>query len=252
MTSSLERPILDLRFHKDPRSRSYRARDEVARTARFKRVWTTRKAGPLDQGREGECVGFACAGELAAKPAAFTVTDETGRKIFAAARSIDLSEGRDFPDGATVIAGLQACRRANYFLKFLWCFGIDDTINWIVRRGPVILGIPWYDGMYDPDTRGLLRVVVSLSVVMRLWRTAFGLLILSLAMYWYLLIVGVRLGVLTVGLIFLLRMLYVFLVRTGKLPRRLITRHELSEVEVKNVNIRPGYSDSEARHRLQH
>jgi hypothetical protein len=158
MTSSLGRPILDFRFHKDPRSRSYRARDEVARTARFKRVWTTRKAGPLDQGREGECVGFACAGELAAKPAAFTVTDETGRKIFAAARSIDLSEGRDFPDGATVIAGLQACRRANYFLKFLWCFGIDDTINWIVRRGPVILGIPWYDGMYDPDTKGLLRV----------------------------------------------------------------------------------------------
>jgi hypothetical protein len=158
MTSSLDRPILDLRFHKDPRSRSFAARDEVARTARFKRVWTSRREGPLDQGREGACVGYSCAGELAAKPAAFAVTDQTALKIYAAARDFDASEGRHYPDGATVIAGLQVCRRANYFSKFLWCFGIDDTINWIVRRGPVILGINWYDGMYDPDSRGLLKV----------------------------------------------------------------------------------------------
>ena len=152
------RPVVDLRFHKDSRSRNFAARDILGATPRFKRVWTTRKEGPLDQGGEGACVGFSCAGELAAKPAAYPVTDETGRKIYAAARQVDKDSGRFYSSGATVLAGMQACRRANYFSKFVWCFGIDDTINWIVRRGPVLLGINWYDLMYEPARNGLLEV----------------------------------------------------------------------------------------------
>lgn len=157
-TPTPDRPIVDLQFHKDPRSRGFASRSIVERTARFKRVWTTRKEGPLDQGSEGACVGFSCAGELAAKPAAYPVTDETALKIYAAARQIDMDAGREYDSGATVIAGLQACRRANYFSKFVWCFGIDDTINWIVRKGPVILGINWYDAMYEPSVGGLLEI----------------------------------------------------------------------------------------------
>jgi len=151
-------PILDLQFHKDPRSRSFASRDLLPATARFKRVWTTRKEGPLDQGQEGACVGFACAGELAAKPQAYDVTNETGLKIFNAAQSIDKSEGRNFSDGATIVAGMQACRKAKYFSKFIWCFGIDDTINWIVRRGPVVLGINVYTSMFNPSPEGLWTI----------------------------------------------------------------------------------------------
>ena len=152
-----ERPVLDLHFHKDPRSRSFAARDEVSRTARFKRVWTTRKE-PLDQGREGACVGFSCAGELAARPAAYPTGNDTAMKIYAAAQEVDRSEGRNYEEGATVLAGMKACFRAKYFSKYVWCFGIDDTINWIVRKGPVILGINWYSGMYETQSGGLLRV----------------------------------------------------------------------------------------------
>ena len=157
MTTSSFRPKVDTRFFKDPRSRQYMTRALVGRTAKFKRVWTTRK-DPLDQGQEGECVGFSIAGELAARPVAYDVTNETGRKIFAAARSVDQSEGRNFPDGATVLAGMKATQRANYFSKYGWCFGIDDTINWIIRRGPVVLGINWYDSMYETTGKGLIKV----------------------------------------------------------------------------------------------
>jgi hypothetical protein len=151
-------PILDLQFHKDPRSRSFASRDLLPATARFKRVWTTRKDGPLDQGEEGACVGFSCAGELAAKPQAYDVTNETALKIYGAAQSIDRSEGRNYDSGATVLAGMKACQRAKYFSKYVWCFGIDDTINWIVRRGPVVLGINWYESMFNPSPEGLITV----------------------------------------------------------------------------------------------
>lgn len=155
MTTSDFRPKVDVHFFKDPRSRDYGTRALVGRTARYKRIWTTRK-DPLDQGQEGECVGFAMAGELAAKPASYSVTDSTGRKIFAAAREIDRSDGRFFVDGATVIAGAKACYRAKYFSRYGWNFGIDDTINWIIRRGPVVLGINWYESMYETTREGLV------------------------------------------------------------------------------------------------
>ena len=155
MTSANPHPIVDVHLFKDPRSRSYGTRELLGRTPRFKRVWTTRKE-PLDQGQEGECVGFSMAGELAARPHAYDVTDATGRKIFAAAREIDRSEGRYYDDGATVIAGAKACQRAKYFRSYGWNFGIDDTINWIIRRGPVVLGINWYESMYETSVGGLI------------------------------------------------------------------------------------------------
>jgi papain like protease len=151
------RPIVDLQFYKDPRSRDYGTRSVVGHTARFKRVWTTRRE-PLDQGNEGECVGFCNAGVLAAKPLAYAVQNSTGRKIFAAAKAFDESQGRYFSEGATMIAGLQVCRKANYYRTFGWNFGIDDTINWLVRRGPVALGINWYESMYETDSKGLIVV----------------------------------------------------------------------------------------------
>lgn len=163
MTTSDFRPKVDVHFFKDPRSRQYGTREIVGQTARYKRVWTTRRDGPLDQGQEGECVGFAMAGELGAKPAAYAVNDSTGRKVFAAAREIDRSEGRWYPEGATVIAGAKACYRAKYFKSYGWNFGIDDTINWIIRRGPVVLGINWYESMYEPTPGGLIEVVGDIA-----------------------------------------------------------------------------------------
>lgn len=154
--TSPRRPVLDLQFHKDPQSRNFATRSIVAVTPRFKRVWTTRK-DPLDQGDTGHCVGFACAGELAAKPTSYAVQNTTGDKIFYAAQAIDQSEGRIYDDGATVLAGMKACQRAQYFSKYGWCFGKDDVINWLVRKGPVVLGINWYESMFHPVS-GLLTV----------------------------------------------------------------------------------------------
>ena len=154
-TSEPFRPKVDVHFFKDPRSRAYGTREIVGRTARFKRVWTTRSE-PLDQGLEGECVGFSIAGELAAKPYAYTVDNRTGRKIFAWAREFDRLEGRYFTEGATLLAGAKAIRKAGAVYKFGWNFGIDDTINWIVRRGPVVLGINWYESMYETTPQGLV------------------------------------------------------------------------------------------------
>jgi len=53
---------------------------------------------------------------------------------------------------------MKAIQRGKYISKYGWCFGIDDTIDWIVRRGPVVLGINWYDQMYETSPDGLITV----------------------------------------------------------------------------------------------
>lgn len=160
MTASREFPILDRVPFLDDRSKrpEYSARRILGATARFKRIWSPRLAGPLDQGREGACVGFACASELAATPIKYTVDNDAGLRIYKAARYVDRDEGRVYRSGATLIAGMKACAKGELFGKYVWNFGEDDTIDWVVRRGPVILGIQWHHDMYSPSANGLITV----------------------------------------------------------------------------------------------
>jgi hypothetical protein len=154
-----EGPILNRIPFFDERSKrpEFRARNLIGATARYRRIWTPRYE-PLDQGREGACVGFACAGELAATPIKHIVSNESALLLYRKAQEVDRKAGRWYSEGATVLAGMQGCRENGLFGKYVWNFGIDDTIDWIVRKGPVILGINWYYDMYSPSKNGLISV----------------------------------------------------------------------------------------------
>lgn len=142
----------------DERSRAYGVRNLIGPTPRYKRIWAPRPDA-LNQGAEGACTGYATAGYLAAAPQKWSTSSETAEKIFAGATQIDKLEGRDFGGtGATMIAAMKACQEFGWFDEYAWCFSIDDVCDTLVRRGPVILGIDWYDSMFTPDERGLLTV----------------------------------------------------------------------------------------------
>ncbi len=42
--------------------------------------------------------------------------------------------------------------------EFRWCFGTVDVLSTLGRLGPVVLGINWYEGMWEPDVEGLIHV----------------------------------------------------------------------------------------------
>jgi hypothetical protein len=66
--------------------------------------------------------------------------------------------GNDWADGASVLAGAKAMSMLGNIKSYYWAFGIDDVLQNLSRRGPVLLGIPWYDGMYDTSELGLVKV----------------------------------------------------------------------------------------------
>ena len=120
----------------------------------------------LDQGTEGACVGFSLAHELIAKPAVVKGIDAkfAREKIYWEAQKIDPWEGGSYPgakpkyEGTAVLAGVKVLQKLGYIEEYRWAFGLEDLILAVGHCGPAVLGIPWYEGMFDAQSCGQLHI----------------------------------------------------------------------------------------------
>lgn len=157
--------ILDWRPRHDPRSRDYPIRPMLSAAAtRRDRLWAH---GPVtDQGREGACVGHAWTAEATAKPVPVDLTrlkadapetpDGFAHFLYGMAQRLDPWPGEAY-SGTSVLAGAQAAQKMGLLREYRWAFGgVPDVADTVAARGPVVLGIPWYEAMYEAPG-GVLR-----------------------------------------------------------------------------------------------
>lgn len=115
-----------------------------------------------DQGREGACVGFAWSHELSAKPKVVRRDANFALAVYNRAKQLDPWDGEDY-SGTSVLAGIQAVseiensRGRPLLQDYRWAFGIQDVVRTIGYKGPLVLGIDWYHGMYTPDVNHFIR-----------------------------------------------------------------------------------------------
>ena len=147
--------ILDWRPEYDEKSRLFRAVANIGDLPLHNRVW--RVDSWLDQGREGACVGFGWSHELNASPKVWNVDDAFAYGVFTLARrKYDEWAGEDY-DGTSVLAGVKAVLDITgqdgtpAYGSYHWAFSVEEICRTIVHKGPVVLGINWYENMYDPD-----------------------------------------------------------------------------------------------------
>lgn len=141
----------------DLRSLSYPVRSTFTVTERVPRSFTWRAPLVLDQGSEGACVGFGWAHELSARPSMVTgVTDDLGRSIYHKAQVVDPWPGEDY-EGTSVQAGAAVLQRSGFFAEYRWCMNILDVVLTLGYKGPVVIGVDWYEGMWDTDADGFIR-----------------------------------------------------------------------------------------------
>lgn len=152
-----EDPRLDRLPEFDERSRNYPIRALVTEEAPLRsRGW----ACPtwLDQGQEGACVGFSWSHELCAWPVAVKgISDDFARGIYKEAQKSDEWPGEDY-EGTSVLAGAKTVAGKGYMDEYRWAFGVDDALRALGYQGPVVVGIPWYQSMFEPRPSGLVEV----------------------------------------------------------------------------------------------
>lgn len=141
---------------------------------------------PLQQHAEGACTTFA--GAHAANTLALIGDVETeaidpadpsrrvlvgglptlltagdARAAYARAQDLDDRPGRDYV-GTSVLAAMLAGREAGWWPAFRWCHGTRQIAATLCQlQQPVIVGVPWLDGMWSTDELG--RVAVAGSFV---------------------------------------------------------------------------------------
>ncbi len=141
----------------DARNASYPIRQLLEQEKRKPRSYTWPLRSWLDQGREGACVGFAWSHELAATPSRIAMDDTTARLIYRQAQKIDQWPGEAY-EGTSVLAGAKVVQGMGHMPEYRWAFSALDVIDTVGAYGPVVLGVPWYESMFAPDSEGYLRV----------------------------------------------------------------------------------------------
>ena len=139
----------------DPRSLAWPIRTLLPDKPR--RSYTWRCTPTFDQANTPHCVGFGNAHELVARPVVVpAITNDTGHDIYRAAKLIDVF-GPDV-DGTSVLAGAQVMRQLGYWSEYRWAFGELEIALAVGYRGPVVIGVDWWTGMFDPDHDGYLKM----------------------------------------------------------------------------------------------
>jgi hypothetical protein len=146
---------LDRLVQFDERSRAFPIRSEVVGKPRRSYTWSC--DAHLDQGREGACVGFAMAHELIARPAPVKgITAADAQRFYKAAQKIDPWPGENY-EGTSTLAGVKTIAAEGHLKEYRWAFGLEDLILAVGYHGPALIGVNWYEGMFDIDHTGFIR-----------------------------------------------------------------------------------------------
>lgn len=156
---------LDWESRHDEESRNFDIRKVVTRPGVKSRGWLEGQV--LDQGNEGACVGFGWTAALLSRPDRWTPTPSEGhgnyfaREIYYQAQMVDEWAGENY-EGTSVLAGAKILAARNLIQSYWWAFDTEAVRDTVVWASPVVIGIPWYDGMYDTAPSGLVDVSGSL------------------------------------------------------------------------------------------
>lgn len=158
LTEIGQHPLLGRYPMFDPRSLAYPMRAILGPTSAItwtKRVWTP---GPiLDQGQTGHCVAFGVTAEINATPVRDDENSDEAQAFFERVHAQDVLMGNNFSDGATVLAGAKAAQADGRIGTYRWGATVEDIVDCLVTKGPVVLGTNWYNDMFTPDTYGRVK-----------------------------------------------------------------------------------------------
>lgn len=144
----------------DARDAAYPMRALLATTEVLPRYRYWRTGPVLDQGNTGTCVGHAWRNWLSAAPY-MTKTGPDAFTIYRECCAIDPWPENDSGDlnwGTSTRDGAKVLQARLHLTEYRWAFSLDDLTRWLLLRGPVVIGINWYESMFDTKPDGRMDV----------------------------------------------------------------------------------------------
>lgn len=89
------------------------------------------------------------------RPIKTPVSNLTGLNLYAECKKID-----GLPpnvEGTYARCLLEVLRAQKRVARYLWATSPDDIKMWVLSTGPVLVGTPWYSGMFTPDPNGFVK-----------------------------------------------------------------------------------------------
>jgi len=102
-----------------------------------------------DQGYTSQCVAYSWTHWLTDGP---TTNSSYIRptNLYNEAQKIDEWPGEDY-DGTSVRAGAKVLTSKGFIGEYHWGWSLDDAIQVLLNKGPVVVGTNWYDSMFVAD-----------------------------------------------------------------------------------------------------
>lgn len=122
----------------------------IKRSRLTSRYWTCNTIE--DQEDTPHCVGFAWAGWLMAPPIKQYIAPYG---IYHLAQFMDEWEGEDY-DGTSVRGGAKVLHSLGLITEYQWAFDADVVVGAVLEKGPVVIGVSWYEGMMEPKGDGYI------------------------------------------------------------------------------------------------
>lgn len=144
----------------DPRADSFRIGDVLPSGVVLPDYKYWNPGHVLDQGREGACVGFAWTGWRNCRPvrARAQYDNNYAQSVYHRATDIDEWPGNYLNySGTSSQAGAKIMVQDGALQTYGWARSHDEIVAWLKQFGPMVLTMPWYQGMYQTDSKGFIR-----------------------------------------------------------------------------------------------
>lgn len=149
--------VLDWKPNHDPKSWGHLVQLPRTASTRSARLWLLRNP-VLDQGSEGACVGHGVINACSAPHMGVRLPHPqcTAFGMYYGSRRIDEWPGERY-DGTSVNAGCKLAVELGFASGWKWAMGVEAVARTVLDVAPVVVGVPWTEGMHRPDPKGVIR-----------------------------------------------------------------------------------------------
>lgn len=111
----------------------------------------------LDQEDTNHCVGFSGAQWGNTDPVNDNYTERDGHVIYYECKVFD---GEPNEENGSVLRSLgKALKARGRISAYAFANSVDEGLEWVKTKGPLVVGTDWYDDMFNPDANGLVTAL---------------------------------------------------------------------------------------------